>query len=758
MAGLRLGYQVLVDNPAAAFGFQKTPPYMRSDAPEALAGNPGISLSGLRIIPEAGVIILEPFANLTDTRLSNYEFPTTGSTDWTEGTDSATQKLQLLMTNAAPDNPFDIRTNSQLAANSAFYVRLQRGQLPVGATAGAANYYTVLLMGGDDPPSDDNNDVPVRLVLEDGKPPFLQMATVDDAGAWYWGDWGVNGVVGTEVADCSVLFEEQNRSFIVEWLPFPGQNALVVNIANGKEKLVLRAPNFAAAAGDGLTYDQTNNISVVQGKLRYYGMNGSAGFGYYPILFKPFGYIVSPEFDIPFVLQDDGGAGVYLPDSLFGDDTAFVGTLGNLDFTYTRLKYMLQIYGTSDPMATSVASSPIIKTIQVRIPPVFDNTAVVSDIVDISSRIAEIEENQYFDRQSGLVRTQVGLKFDNTYGDFSSLTGAHRAIKYSRWLMAQANDGTMQPLTAPIDYLIGWAGMKSSVWKADPRREFDCIVEDMWFPLERDCGVLPPLDGWCFLSAIRFLCNMAGLSDAYIGDMFKTCDFGPNPAGCPHFKLTLGVGTSPAMTFGPNTHFIDCVSEILSFVHGVAFFNSEAVLQSFPYYPGIYQTPFKGTFQFQDSGDPANSDFLSAIWGKLAFNVDTSDRRTGVAFFGKDLSTNSPQGTYLNIDDFVPGFTANMHGFNQPWVQVSRLFVDPVFTAGFALAALEKITVPAITMTNEACFLPNLFALDQIAVNVDAPDLQMNIPLSVESIQSSYSNTDPSVMRSVITSRWSQNL
>ncbi|BDI29395.1 hypothetical protein CCAX7_14460 [Capsulimonas corticalis] len=764
MADLSLGWQLLVDTPARAFGFQRTPPYMHTEmiellAPfrdgQALVSKSSVQLNGLRAIPEIGVMILEPRPSRVDTRLADYEFPTTGATDWTEGNDSTTGKISLEMTNATADHTFDIRTVTLLPVNASFYTRIKRGQAVNGATVSANTYYTIMVVGEDTPPGNDVGATPFRLILQDGKPPFLQQGVDNNTGDWYWGGYGENGVMGT-VSDSSQLFEEQNRVIVVEWFVFPDQNALIVRLAGGKDTLVFKPENIQPDTTTGLTYKNIGNVSVLAGKIRLYGQNGTAGFQYLPVEFAPNGFFISAEVPLPFVYQGNGG--VYLPGASFPDGSGFTWTISQTDYTGTRVKYTLLVTGTDDPDATSVSVSPIITSIQMRIPPVFDYTATIGVTRDVSSMIGRIEERQWYDIDTGIVRTQVGLTFSNAYGDFTGADGTHRAVQYSRWLNVRNAYGQMQPLSDPITFLTGWAGHESAVWKADPRREFDLILDDRWWPMTRQqCGALPFADLWCGKAVWRFLLNMAGVRDEDIADTFKTCDFGPLPEGCNHYKLPGGTYTTPKMSFSPEQTFLSAMEEVSDMFNAVLFWNSQGVFDGFEYDPGIYQTPFKGTFGVTDSGNPLNSDFLTALWRQINFRVNTKDRRTSVAAIGKNPSTNSLQMTNLSADDVIPGFTANIHGFREPYIKASNRFSDPVFSDVYAKKMLQKRMLPNLFAEFSACFLPNLFAMDRYGVVLNTDDIVGGTQLVCEEIRSVYDVSNPDDFGSTIDGRWVGN-
>jgi hypothetical protein len=484
------------------------------------------------------------------------------------------------------------------------------------------------------------------------------------------------------------------------------------------------------------------------------GQNGWAHFQYLGMQFAPYGQLYSGEIDLPFVYQGNGS--VSLGDSQIPDGFSYTYNIYPIDYTGTRLKYYISLdSGSSDPIFVS----PLITTIQLRIPPTYDYTSTIGRIVDISNKISEVQEKQGFDWRTMLVRTQVGIKFDNAHGDLSSFAGLHRAVQYSRNLEYQGNDGLMYPLSAPVPLLTGWGGQKGKITKADPLREFDTILDDNLWPLERcQAMILEPGDGWCCLAYMRYVMNMQGRSDDFISNDFKTCSFGVNPPACPHLKLPLGVGTNPRVAPSPEQNYLSVLQEIMDMLFAVMWSDSQGVAQIMPYYPGIYQTPYKGTFYTAESGNPNNSDFLSSMWNRQSLTIDTDDLRTAVAFFGLDPATNMVQGTYLDIDSFLPGYTANVHGFRDPFVKVSNRFVDPVFTEAYAYATLNRVTLPNVWESHDCCFLPGLHALDRYSVDEANEMIYGTIPLVVEQISSRYSVINPKAMSSTVLGRWAYNL
>lgn len=766
MPGIGLDFNFVVDTPSRVFGLQRTPPFLRVDpagnlAPSILDDNtavtrPGFQLAGLRIIPEAGVIILEPSPHLVDTAKGDYTFPSGNSDDWIETDESTIGKQCLKMRNSTAGHTFDIQSATQLYKNSCFYLRVERGQITQNTDASASSYYTVIEIGGD-ATSDSSGALAFRIILQAGYPAFLQAAIPNGAGGWTWPTARVNGVEGQKVKDCSTLFEEQNRILQIEWLPLPSRNTIVCKLANGKETLVFRGENVQPAPGLGLTYEYTNNVSVPQGSFRMWGMNGTAGLAFLPMRFSGLGQILSEIIDLPFTWQGNGG--VYLPSVELPDGAGWTGLIQQADSTRTRVQYYVEVTGANVDVDGYSDSSPVIPTVRMDIPPTFYTNATIGRPVDLASYIGEIEERQWFDYQTGFVRTQVGVKFDNTHGDFSAFAGIHRAVKYQRWVTIEGAGGIMYPHSAPIPLLIGWTGMQGTVWKADPRREFDCVVEDnFWVESDVDCGQLTYGDGWCIHAWRRFLLNMAGRSDSFIAASLKTCDFGPNPSGCPHPKLPAGVAVSPRVAPSPTSPFIDALAELNEMDHSVMYCDPFGVADIMPYNPGVYQTPFRGYFNYSEYGGPGSSDFLSSMWRSRKIQVDTKDRRTSVSFYGPDPNAGRLQGTSYQLDDFIPGFTANIQGYRKPLTKVSKWFIDPVFTQQAAAKALVKTSLPTVWEWTGGAFLPGLFALDRYAINDTGADLSGTVYLSNEDIRQRWSLLRPQDYGSISRGRWMSNV
>jgi hypothetical protein len=745
MAALGLNVSLQVDLPAKVFGYETTPPFVRHDQMVNVASAPGAANSGTRCIKSAGIVCLEPQPWLVDQEFGQYSFPAGSNQNWTPAVDATTQRRHLYLPDATPDTPWNAVTLAQFPANAAFYAVLNRDDPGTGATLDAQHCYTEIVAGANaDVPSDLNANgnldysagVPVRLVFQLGRPPMLQGATVVD-GAWVFSEiFGENGIVA---ADAGMVTEQllavNNRCLFVEWLPLPDQNQLVVSIRGLDDPLVLR---FSPADG--------YPIQVAAGNVQLAGMNGTVGLAIFPMRFSPSGTFTSSQIQLPFVYPG-GGFLRYYEASIPGG-TTLDGEVAAVDETGLTVDYEIAMTGPVDASGLAY-STPYVQQVGLYVPPTSNFSTFSGAYADLSSYVSEVEEEQWFDAEKLTIRTQVGVTYSNASGYFSGATaGIHLAASYARQLTVDDGSGTMAPYSAPVQYVTGWTGMKTSVWRADPSRTFDAIIEDGLYPMERkQIGNVGFLDGWCSLRAIGFLAELSGRTDGFIDPLLLMCDCGPDPVNCPHFKLPLGAGDTPTMGFHPETTYLDAISQICQYIYGVVFADAYNILRIVPYYPGVYQAPFLGTFATTGAGDgdPSDSGFLSHMWNGLTMTVDTADRRTGVLFCGLDPATNEVQATYLNADELfgIPGLVELVHGFSDPLVVISRRFADPVFTAGYAQSALLKMFRPVVTTQHDAAFLPGMFAMARYDVQEAGYAIDGTLAMSCERISSRWAATEP---------------
>ena len=151
MPVIALNKSLLIAPAAQVYGVQATPPFARHDAMTDVAGVPEYTLDGVRIITEAGIMILEPVATLVPTSTADWTFP--GGLAWMNATDSRTNLAALYQPDASPDLAFSAVSNASLPANCAFYARIGRGQPAPGATLDSGHVFTTLSVGEDTPPS-----------------------------------------------------------------------------------------------------------------------------------------------------------------------------------------------------------------------------------------------------------------------------------------------------------------------------------------------------------------------------------------------------------------------------------------------------------------------------------------------------------------------------------------------------------------------------------------------------------------------------
>jgi hypothetical protein len=97
-------------------------------------------------------------------------------------------------------------------------------------------------------------------------------------------------------------------------------------------------------------------------------------------------------------------------------------------------------------------------------------------------------------------------------------------------------------------------------------------------------------------------------------------------------------------------------------------------------------------------------------------------------------------------------------GRRKPLVKVDNTFVDPVFTSYYAQAALARVTLPNLWDHHGACFLPNLFVLDQYGLNMSNELIDGYIPMVTERLLSGYGAIDPRLLGSQVTGRWAYNM
>ncbi|MDE2101081.1 MAG: hypothetical protein KGL39_27790 [Patescibacteria group bacterium] len=771
MASLRVQGSLQIDLPAKAYGIETTPPYVRHDRMSNIAQSLGALKNNVRCIEQASVLLLEPQGWVVDNTLDQYYVPAGANANWTTSPDSDGQKQFLYLPDNTPDTLFDIVTNEAANYCGAFYAAIVWDEPGVGATLDGQHHYLELTVGRTAPiPSrqsgvggftgdgyDYSAGVPVRLVFQRGRPPALQYATVVN-GAWnFSSDFGQNSAVASDAGlKTEDLLKRTNRSLLVEWLPLPDQNLLVVSVQGLDEPLILR---FSQTTPNSPTYGY--NIGVASGSIQIGGMNGTVGFAIWPMRFAPTGSLTSGQIQLPFVYPGGGFLRYYggsIPDGCTLDG-AVASDEGGINVYYA---VALDASSTVDGSGLA-ASTPVLQQVGLYVPPT-SNFLSAGDYQDLSPYISEVEEESWFDPEKLVIRRQAGIRLSDASGYFGGATeGVHYAAQYSRRLQYAGDDGFMKPYSDFVPFVLGWTGFQTSVWRADPQRYFDLIIEDGLYPLERkQIGNIGCLDGWCALRAIGFLAEHAGRTDDWIDPLLLVCDTGPDPEGCPHFKLPLGTGDNPAMGFNPEETYLDAMCEICQFIYGIIFADEYNILRVIPYYPGVYQTPFLGTFTDtgEGDGDPTQPEFLSQMWNTLRMNISTKDRRTRVLFGGLDPATNEVQATSIDADDYfgIPGLWEIIHGFSDPYVVISKLFVDPVFTAAYAYNAMAKLFRPTLTVENGAAFLPGMTPLARYNVQESGFVIGGTLALSCERVSSRWSAVDPSTMGTTVQGRSIYNM
>jgi hypothetical protein len=744
MADIAVKVKLEITTAPQAFGVKRTDPYGETYQMGALAAQPTAALSNVLVIPEINIAILQPAPVLADLSLSQFTFPL-GET-WTKNRDASNNKLGILQPSTSNGLAFEADTVAVYPGGFGFICRIGRGQTN-GDNATGADYYTILTWGDDTLPDDaEPGAVPVRLLLPDGQPPFAQYATAS-GNTWVWGAYGENGIGSTSITDSSALWSNSGRAVNILVLVFQPQNAIVIDIDGGSDRLILQAPNQTAnVSGGEVSYTQGPGITTPDGRIKVTGKNGSCSLQVFTLGFAAAGSITSGSIQLPFVYQGNGkvsSPGIILPDT-----TAVAYAVNVISDSGTYINYSLAL---SAPAVYGALSdrTPGVSQLTLTIPPTGDYTpgaGAVSILTETDMSEVQIhrwlEYHQTPDNSFSVYpRCQVGINFNNTLGEFLGGTfGRHWAVRLSTALqLFNVDTGQYEQVTPWYAQTTGWIGMSTNVWQADPERKFDGVIEDRTWPLRTTpCGAMPYFDGWCWHSAIAFLALAGGILPDFIDPAFFSCDFGPNPPNCPHFKLPVGTGLNPRVYFQADRPYWDAIMEIAGMVHGVIGFTegddtTPATLTAMPYYPGVTMTPNRGTITVYDYdyGEPG---WLMTFLGSLKVGIDTADRRTGVALFGIDPATNLIQGSFANLAD-LPGydpdtgipysqFTDLVQGFPYPAVNISSYNVDPAYTALFSIFAMLKLRMPTLKADWTTYYHPASYILDQYTLvnDVALPD------------------------------------
>lgn len=774
MSGIWLSNSTQIAPGPEAFGWQNTPPYAQRDIPAIIATMPGYQLNGLLAIPEANILCLTPTQLLTPTQSGDYAINTgSGQSQIIDsGTDGATGQQAIALPDASAGQNFDFSSTASLYQNSAFFLKVSLSEPAPGATRSSTTNFVTVLVADGTLPNAANGGVPVALVLPYGMPPYLQRAipNPDGTNTWFWPEGSENVVFSKNISRSEDLWNAVARTLTIEWIPLPSANCLVVRLGPNLDTLVMRGPNVNTVQGDpaygssSVTQSAGQTMSVCAGNLRCYGQNGALSFQFLPMRFPTSGTLLSGLIYLPFVYQGNGF--LNLPNSGFPGGTSQTSAFTTVDTTGTIVQYELTL--TSEADGSGLApTTPVVSDIQVLIP----GTSAYMTFqggADLSDNVSEIDERQEVQvvdcpgsgSQCLTIETVVGMNLSNYNAFLTGFGGAHVAVSYARNLIL---DGV--PLSEPVQFLTGWTGHDVKASRCDPMRKYDLVLVDKSWQLKRQSvGVLSYLDGWCHLAAHRYCLNQAGILDDFIDPALQTCDFGADPANCPHYKLPIGLGTSPRLGFHPETKYWEVLCELASYVHGVIYFDVFGIYHLVPYYPTVYGTPLKASFvsNSEQSSDP---NYLDVMKDGVTLGVDTKDTRTSIGIFGIDPSQNMVQGTFINADDiYGNGWTAVYHGFRDPAIFVTKLAVDPTFTAMFAWSAFERITMPPLTTTHGAFFLTGMFAFDRFYVTEQNPEddhggyvINGTLECTCESVMSRWSALDPEVFGTTVMGRWLAN-
>jgi len=806
MSDIGVAVKMLIAAPSAAYGILQTPPYGETYTMSQIAAQPTSGKNNCLIIPEVGIMTLAPQAVLIDQSLTKYAFPL-GET-WVLSRDSQNNCQKILQPSSTNGLNWQANTVASFSAGASFIAKVERG-IPNGSSATGSGYTTYLLLGDDTAPgSSPAGGLPVCLILQDGLPPFLQYA-IPNGSSWYWADYGENGIQSTKISDSSALFNSSSRSFYVRWMCLPDLNTLVVDIAGGQDRIVLQTPNnetTVSAPGGNQTYTQAAGFIVNPGRLKYYGVNGTAALQVFQMGFQTSGTYTSGTVQLPFSYQ---GNGVVDTPSAYIPTGTSVASEVNQGSSATYINYSLTLHATAASGTGGLAlASPVITQVSLYIPPTYSfqpGDTTLGGVTEIDeTNMSEVQIHRWLEYHQTpdnsfaiYPRCQIGINFNNQLGQFIGGTnGRNFAVQLStglkvwnddeqqyNWFTANGSLTDNSELCHMSPQITGWCGMQTSTWRLDPQRKFDLIIEDRTYTL-RECaeGTLPYFDGWCWRSAIYFLALAGGIHPAFIDSgLFPCpCGLGPNPPGCSDFKMPIGTALNPRVYFQPDRPFWSSIMEIAGMIHWAVGFSegnpygtpgTVSQLTGMPYYPGVYTTPNRGTITSKDY-DYGDLNWLNTFIGSsVKIEIDKSDQRTGVALFGIDPASNLIQGTYQNTSD-LPGndpvtgvpwseFTAAVVGFQRPLVNISSFNVDPTYTALYAEAALQKITMPTVMANWSTYYQPSAWVLDQYTLvePLTIPGYTAGATFSVESKLDSFSSLNVhGIPTSSFRGRWVPNL
>ena len=777
MASIGLSINLTMANSAALYGWQVTPTFVHPDQMATLKSSE-YKLTNMTIDPDLGVLMLSPTYTKQDTNITDWTLSSV--IPWRQGTDTETRLKNICYINSAQGGTFSATTTTDvLAANDPFYITLSRGTAAPGTSSVSYDVDTIIEIAGNSSSGDvakdatPENGYPLRLYLYGSKPPFLQYGSPDGNGGWTWAEYGTNGVQGTKVTKCDDLFNQTSRKVWIAFMPFPDLNAVLVDIGNGQERLLLRGQGtIPSYVNQAIKYVDAPNISVAAGNVKVSGTSGTCDIQYLPITWPTTGKFLYNNLQLDFVFQ--GNYVLDLANATFPPGCTQTAKVFTNDNTGINLSYEIDI---TNPSGTR---TPLIPSAYLTIPPVYENVSVTEVVQFNESQISELhetetlKENTYEDGEgSGLIgwsiEKNVGVRFNNSSGMFTGAGGTHVAVQYARGLtIYDGATGKMVPLDPAnpyVTFLTGYTGERTSIGRADPVRQFDLVLEGKDWPLKRVSGGIQRYgDGMCYQAYMRYQAELSGIDPKYISQNpycgFGSCPYVANPPGCTHFKLPLGTAQNPAMSFPPQQKFWTNILRIAGLVHEVVMFDRYGVLCRFPYldYVNTY-SPRIGTFTTKDGDDPTQSNFLMGIQGDLHLSADTINRRTGVMLVGIDPNTNIRKVATRFADTVMgAGWAEQVHGFRENEIVASRLFTTADSINTISASLLGKSLLPNIRASWNAHFLPNVSALDIINVEETQFVIGGILPVIIENISRTYINTGSQIhLGSSFEGRWLSN-
>ena len=634
---------------ASVYGFSKTPPFVGHYYMGDVATSPAASHNGTRAIASAGILCNAPSALVGDVT------PTAFSADSTDTANAlyagyADNKIKAnglrpLLT-YYPNTEEDatslssnavkyVQTKLQYGAGAPFYGHLEVGTVPsqelpdgtlrtdqlhiieMGVGAPVPGYLqdgvTLDLSGG----------TPFRIILQEGQPPRLQQPQVINS-AWQYSDnFGDNSIVSDlSGVQCDQILATNARTYDVEILPISNANVLIVSITGIVEPLVFRGSQTTGFP-----------LMVAAGYVRISWRHGMLGMALWPMRFQPNGTFTSGTIDEGFPYP---GNGIVIPSEASQPPGTSITTdlFQSDDDDPTQLKYSVTF--TAEPDESGLASAtPFIRSVGLYVPQTTTYNTIDGGNLDLSNYISSVSMHSYYDRDTGTMQRQCGINLSNADGFFTGpLAGINYAVQFSINLNYKNADGNIVALSIPLVQMTGWTGHKQTSMRSDPKRRFDLVLDDRIWQLE-DTPLIAPLfgDGWCIRAFIHLLLNLAGISDEWIGDELKTCDFGPNPSGCPHFKLPIGTGLHPRVAYMPGTPTQQIINDIAQYEFAVFWADVMGIFHYSTYYDILAAAPYRCRFTTDGgesdgfSTDDPDQALTQISGGSGGYSVDTDYHR-----------------------------------------------------------------------------------------------------------------------------------